>query len=82
LVVPVHFRNLMMQENTFVIFYLNILPQLKHILQISILKYQLVRDNHYSHKTKGKMCVDNDHYGFVQEYKDIYDNSLGMKLRG
>jgi phosphoribosylformylglycinamidine synthase len=34
------------------------------------------------HVTKGKMCVDDDHYGFVQEYKDIYDNSLGMKLRG
>jgi len=34
------------------------------------------------HVTKGKMCVDDDHYGFVQEYKDIYDNSLGMKLKG
>jgi phosphoribosylformylglycinamidine synthase len=34
------------------------------------------------HVTKGKMCVDDDHYGFVQEYKDIYDNSLGLKLKG
>ena len=33
------------------------------------------------HVTKGKICVDEDHYGFVQEYKDIYDNSLGMKLK-
>lgn len=33
------------------------------------------------HVTKGKMCVDDTHFGFVQEYKDIYDNSLGLKLR-
>lgn len=32
------------------------------------------------HVTKGKVCVDDDHYGFINELKDIYDNALGMKL--
>ena len=29
------------------------------------------------HVTKGKMVIDDDHYGFVNEAKDIYDNALG-----
>lgn len=32
------------------------------------------------HVTKGKVCVDDDHYGFITELKDIYDNALGMRL--
>lgn len=32
------------------------------------------------HVTKGKMCVDEEHYGFVDEIKDIYDNALGKAL--
>ncbi len=32
------------------------------------------------HVTKGKMCVDDEHYGFVNEIKDIYDNALELKL--
>jgi phosphoribosylformylglycinamidine synthase II len=32
------------------------------------------------HVTKGKVCVDDDQYGFVNELKDIYDNALGQRL--
>lgn len=32
------------------------------------------------HVTKGKMCVDDEHYGFVNEIKDVYDNALEMAL--
>ncbi len=32
------------------------------------------------HVTKGKFVVDEDHYGFSHELKDIYDNALGMRL--
>ena len=32
------------------------------------------------HVTKGKICVDDVHYGFVSEMKDIYDNALGNAL--
>ncbi len=28
------------------------------------------------HVTKGKICVDDAHFGFVSEMKDIYDNAL------
>ncbi len=29
------------------------------------------------HVTKGKMMVDDEHYGFITEAKEIYDNTLG-----
>lgn len=32
------------------------------------------------HVTRGKMMIDDDHFGFVEEAKDIYDNALGMAL--
>ncbi|MEX1000482.1 MAG: phosphoribosylformylglycinamidine synthase subunit PurL [Crocinitomicaceae bacterium] len=32
------------------------------------------------HVTKGKICVDDDQYGFVDELKDIYNNALGLQL--
>jgi phosphoribosylformylglycinamidine synthase II len=32
------------------------------------------------HVTKGKICVDDEHYGFVDEMKDIFDNALGNIL--
>ncbi|MFT4601868.1 MAG: phosphoribosylformylglycinamidine synthase II [Arenicella sp.] len=32
------------------------------------------------HVTKGKICVDDDQFGFVDELKDIYDNALGLRL--
>tara|TARA_Y100001978_G_C23695315_1_gene437177 strand:+ start:969 stop:3206 length:2238 start_codon:yes stop_codon:yes gene_type:complete len=32
------------------------------------------------HVTKGKMVVDDDHYGFVNEAKDVYENTLGKIL--
>ena len=32
------------------------------------------------HVTKGKMVIDDEHYGFVQEAKDIYDNALGLHM--
>ena len=32
------------------------------------------------HVTKGKICVDEEHYGFVHEMKDVFDNSLGNAI--
>ena len=32
------------------------------------------------HVTKGKMMVDDEHFGFITEAKDIYDNALGKHL--
>jgi phosphoribosylformylglycinamidine synthase II len=32
------------------------------------------------HVTKGKLMVDDEHYGFVQEVKEIYSNSLKIQL--
>jgi phosphoribosylformylglycinamidine synthase len=32
------------------------------------------------HVTKGKMVVDDEHYGFVDEIKDVYDNALEIAL--
>jgi phosphoribosylformylglycinamidine synthase len=32
------------------------------------------------HVTQGKMMFDDEHYGFVQEVKDIYSNSLKLQL--
>jgi phosphoribosylformylglycinamidine synthase len=32
------------------------------------------------HVTKGKMVVDDDHYGFVNEAKEVYENALGKIL--
>jgi phosphoribosylformylglycinamidine synthase len=32
------------------------------------------------HVTKGKLMVDDEHYGFVQEVKEIYSNSLKLQL--
>ncbi len=32
------------------------------------------------HVTKGKLVVDDEHYGFVSDAKEIYDNALGKLL--
>jgi phosphoribosylformylglycinamidine synthase len=32
------------------------------------------------HVTKGKLQIDEQHYGFIAEAKDIYDNALGAHL--
>ncbi|MDX1653433.1 MAG: AIR synthase related protein, partial [Brumimicrobium sp.] len=32
------------------------------------------------HVTQGKMVIDDEHFGFVKEAKDIYENALGMIL--
>ena len=32
------------------------------------------------HVTKGKMVVDDDHFGFVDEAKDIFENAIGRIL--
>lgn len=32
------------------------------------------------HVTKGKICVDDEHFGFVKEMKDIYDSALELAL--
>jgi phosphoribosylformylglycinamidine synthase II len=34
------------------------------------------------HVTKGKMMIDNEHYGFIVEAKEIYNNALGKYLEG
>lgn len=32
------------------------------------------------HVTKGKIVIDDEHFGFVNEYKENYDNALGKKI--
>jgi len=32
------------------------------------------------HVTQGKICVDDEHYGFINEMKDVFDNSLGNAI--
>ena len=32
------------------------------------------------HVTKGKMMVDDEHYGFIAEAKELYNNALGKHL--
>ena len=32
------------------------------------------------HVTKGKMMVDDEHFGFVSEVKELYNNALGKLL--
>jgi phosphoribosylformylglycinamidine (FGAM) synthase-like enzyme len=32
------------------------------------------------HVTKGKFVVDDEHFGFCNEIKDIFDNALAQKL--
>jgi phosphoribosylformylglycinamidine synthase len=32
------------------------------------------------HVTKGKLMVDDEHYGFIAEVKDLYNNALAQKL--
>ncbi|HRP53648.1 MAG TPA: phosphoribosylformylglycinamidine synthase subunit PurL [Fluviicola sp.] len=34
------------------------------------------------HVTKGKMMVDDEHFGFISEAKEIYNNSLGNLIEG
>jgi phosphoribosylformylglycinamidine synthase len=32
------------------------------------------------HVTKGKLMVDDEHYGFIAEVKNLYNNALAIKL--
>lgn len=34
------------------------------------------------HVTKGKMMVDDEHFGFISEAKEIFDNALGRLIEG
>ncbi len=34
------------------------------------------------HVTKGKMMIDDEHYGFISEAKEIFDNALGKLIEG
>lgn len=36
--------------------------------------------NLLGHVTKGKLVVDDNHFGFIQEAKDIYENALGYNF--
>ena len=49
---------------------------LEHMLSSGI-SYTLL-----GHVTKGKMVVDDEHFGFVQEAKDIYDHALAHHMEG
>ena len=33
------------------------------------------------HVTQGKMCVDGEHFGFVEEFGKIYDNVIGDEMK-
>lgn len=33
------------------------------------------------HVTQGKMCVDGDHYGFINDARKIYDEAIGAELQ-
>lgn len=47
---------------------------------IEFMMKQNVKYTLLGHVTQGKMVVDDEHYGFVQEAKDIYNNALGKRL--
>ena len=32
------------------------------------------------HVTKGKMMIDDEHFGFIKEAKDLFDNALAKHL--
>ena len=32
------------------------------------------------HVTKGKMMVDDEHFGFITEAKELFNNALGKKI--
>ena len=32
------------------------------------------------HVTKGKFMIDDEHFGFVQEFKALYDNALAKQI--
>jgi phosphoribosylformylglycinamidine synthase len=32
------------------------------------------------HVTKGKLMIDDEHFGFIQEAKGLYDNALAKHL--
>jgi phosphoribosylformylglycinamidine synthase len=34
------------------------------------------------HVTKGKMMIDDEHYGFIAEAKELFDNALGRVIEG
>ncbi len=34
------------------------------------------------HVTKGKLMVDDEHFGFITEARELYDNALGKRLSG
>ena len=47
------------------------------------IEYMMEQNVQYTllgHVTKGKICVDDEQYGFVSELKDIYENALAQKL--
>ena len=47
---------------------------------IEFMMKQNVKYTLLGHVTQGKMVVDDEHFGFVQEAKDIYDNALGKLI--
>jgi phosphoribosylformylglycinamidine synthase len=47
---------------------------------IEFMMKQNVKYTLLGHVTQGKMVVDDEHYGFVQEAKEIYNNALGKRL--
>jgi phosphoribosylformylglycinamidine synthase subunit PurL len=49
---------------------------------IEFLSTQPVPFTLLGHVTKGKIVVDDEHFGFINEAKEIYDNALGKKIVG
>jgi phosphoribosylformylglycinamidine synthase len=49
----------------------------------AFIEFMMKQDVKYTllgHVTQGKMVVDDEHFGFVQEAKDIYNNALGKLI--
>jgi phosphoribosylformylglycinamidine synthase II len=47
---------------------------------IEFMAQQDVPFNLLGHVTKGKLVIDEEHFGFINEMKEIYDNAIGKKL--
>jgi len=47
---------------------------------ITILMNHSVPFTLLGHVTQGKMVVDDEHYGFTNEWKEVYDNALGQYI--
>mgnify|MGYP001118836486 FL=1 len=47
---------------------------------IEFMMKQSVKYTLLGHVTQGKMVIDDEHFGFIQEAKEIYNNALGKRI--